>query len=39
MEASVPALLRPVFRTHVEHHARITLNMVDEGDHEQKCRI
>jgi hypothetical protein len=30
----LPPLLRPVFRTYVEHHARNTLDRVDEIDHE-----
>jgi hypothetical protein len=30
----LPPLLRPAFRAYVEHHARITPNMVGEIDHE-----
>ena len=32
--AELPPLLRPAFRAYVEHHARITPNMVDEIDHD-----
>jgi hypothetical protein len=32
--SELPPLLRPMFRTHVEHHLRITPNMVDQIDHE-----